>query len=261
MQVLGIVGLDYCGSTVISNVLSGLPGAINVGESHWIVDRNIGCRECGKKLCPLFSNRLLSRLRSKEISDGKWWDIISQETGVELIISSDKLPKHYDRFGVPDFLIFVYKDPRANIFSWCKRKFISDDSPNRKFTSEEIMQGIDWWIKISTNIVDWLENQQSEIAIVKLEDFVKNPKEMTRGISTWVATDFDPSIIDYWKRELHYIGGNHSVKRMDKNRHFYNKISVDERWKNHISKGDEILISESREINSLLRRANECSLI
>ena len=115
MQVLGIVGLDYCGSTVISNVLSGLPGAINVGESHWIIDREIGCKECGRKPCPVFTNRLLFRLRNEEISSGLWWEIISKETGSDLIISSDKLPKHYDRFGTPEFILFVHKDPRANI--------------------------------------------------------------------------------------------------------------------------------------------------
>ena len=246
---------------MISNILSGLPGTINAGESHWILDRNIGCTECGKKACPVFTYNLLSRLRSEEISDGEWWNIMSQETGAEIIISSDKLPKHYRRFGVPEFLIFVYKDPRANIYSWCKRKFLNDGSATRKFSNEEIMKGIDWWIKISGDIVGWLENQQSEIAVVNLEDFVNNPKEMVRGISTWLATDFDPQIIDFWKRELHYIGGNHSVKRMSQNRYFYNKISVDDRWRDFISKEDEILITDSNEINSILRRANECSIV
>ena len=38
MRSLGIIGLDYCGSTLISNVLSGLPaGVYNAGESHWIL--------------------------------------------------------------------------------------------------------------------------------------------------------------------------------------------------------------------------------
>ena len=92
MQVIGIVGLDYCGSTVISNVLSGLPGAVNVGESHWIVDRGIGCKECGTKSCPVFTNRLLSRLRNEDTKSGHWWEIISEETGAEINISSDKLP-------------------------------------------------------------------------------------------------------------------------------------------------------------------------
>ncbi len=261
MQVLGIVGLDYCGSTVLSNVLSGLPGAINVGESHWIIDREIGCKECGAKPCPVFTNRLLYRLRNEEINLGRWWDIISMETGSDLIISSDKLPKHYDKFGTPDFLLFVHKDPRANIYSWCKRKFPNSDDPEAPFTTEEIKSGIEWWKTVTQDIVEWLEKQSCEIAAISLEDFARNPREMIRGISTWLASDFDPSSVEYWRRELHYIGGNHSVKRMKPDRHFYNKISVDERWRGRISDSDSSMIMKSAEIYSLLERAKKTSQI
>ena len=261
MQVIGIVGLDYCGSTVISNVLSGLPGAVNVGESHWIVDRGIGCKECGTKACPVFTNRLLSRLRNEDTSSGQWWEIISEETGSEIIISSDKLPKHYDRFGTPNFLLFVHKDPRANIYSWCKRKFPSRNESKSLFTTEEINSGIEWWKKVTKDIVEWLEVQICQIAVISLDDFARNPREMVRGISTWIASDFDPASIEFWRRELHYIGGNHSVKRMDPSRHFFNRIDIDERWKKRISEEDSTRIVESTEINSLLERAKQTSQI
>ncbi len=261
MQVLGIVGLDYCGSTVITNVLSGLPGAVNVGESHWIIDREIGCKECGRKPCPVFTNRLLTQLRTEDLFPGRWWEIISNETGAELIISSDKLPKHYDRFGTPDLLVFVYKDPRANIYSWCKRKFQSSKDSERLFSNEEINLGIEWWKTVTRTIVEWLENQVCEIAVVGLEDFARNPREMVRGISTWIASDFDSSSVEYWQRELHYIGGNHSVKRMNPNRHFYNRISIDDRWTTRISEEDAARILKSSEISSLLERAKKTSQI
>lgn len=259
LRVLGIVGLDYCGSTVISNVLSGLPGTVNVGESHWILDRGIGCTECAKKPCPIFTPLLLSKLKGAVLEEENWWGIISQETGAELIVSSDKLPKHYERFGVPDYLMFVHKDPRANIYSWCRRKFLSKDDSDAILTSEQIDSGISWWLSVTGTIVDWLENQDSDISVVNLEAFAENPREMIRGISSWVAMEYDPSTIEYWTRELHYIGGNHSVKRMDQNRYFYNRISIDERWKIHISESDAKRIANNGEISMLLERANRCS--
>ena len=82
---------------------------------------------------------------------------------------------------------------------------------------------------------------------------------MVRGISSWVSMEYDPSTIEYWLRELHYIGGNPSVKRMDHNRYFFNTISIDERWKNHISEKDSIRISNNDEIASLLERAEKCA--
>ena len=121
--------------------------------------------------------------------------------------------------------------------------------------------GIEWWEKVTRDIVEWLEKQSCEIAAISLEDFARNPREMIRGISTWLASDFDPSSVEFWRRELHYIGGNHSVKRMNPERHFYNKISVDERWRGRISESDSSMIMKSVEINSLLERAKKTSQI
>ena len=86
------------------------------------------------------------------------------------------------------------------------------------------------------------ENQDCEIATVSLEDFARNPREMVKGISSWIATDFDPTTIEFWRRDLHYIGGNHSVKRMNPERHFFKKIDIDERWKERISDTDSRII-------------------
>ena len=259
MLTLGILGLDYCGSTVVSNVLSGLPGVVNVGESHWILDRELGCRECGSGACPVFSKKLLSRLRKEDIGDGAWWDIISQETGFDIIISSDKLPRHYERFGIPDKILFLYKDPRANIYSWCKRKFPEAVEESRNFSESEIKAGIGWWLTVTNRIVNWIEAQSSSIAAISLEDFTKNPSNMVRGISRWLGTEFDPSAIEFWNRELHYIGGNHSVKRLDNTRHFYNKITMDNRWKDHIDSSASEDITSNPGIKDLLARALSCS--
>ena len=84
---------------------------------------------------------------------------------------------------------------------------------------------------------------------------------MVKGISSWIATDFDPTTIEFWRRDLHYIGGNHSVKRMNPERHFFKKIDIDERWKERISDTDSMRIIESKEINSLLERAKVASKI
>ena len=261
MTVLGILGLDYCGSTMLSNVLSGLPGVVNVGESHWILDRGLGCKECGNSECGIFSTKLISRLTSEDIHGGRWWDIILQETGQEIVVSSDKLPKHYDRFGTPDKLLFLYKDPCANIYSWCKRKFPIAIEEGRKFNQEEVLAGISWWLVVTDRIITWLEGKNAEVACVNLEDFVNNSHEMTKGIAQWIGADFDPMAIKFWKRELHYIGGNHSVKRLKSNRYFYKKITKDLRWKENLSESDIALIVDNEKIRDLIQRANECSNI
>ena len=258
MRSLGIVGLDYCGSTLVSNILSSLPGVLNVGESHWIIDRGLGCRECHNKPCPIFTIPMLEDLKSCDFSRENWWTVISRHTDADLIISTDKLPKHFDSFGVPDNLLFLHKNPKSNIVSWCKRKFPKtsiDDS--MIFSSTELDEGINWWLEISNRILNWLEKQDREISILSLEDFSQDPRGMTMSLCGWLGIEFDPTSINFWDRELHYIGGNHSVKRLSPDRHFYRRIAVDERWKDHLLDSDAKRIDEHVEISFILERISE----
>ena len=249
---MGIVGLDYCGSTLVSNVLSTLPGVLNVGESHWIKDRNLGCRECHNRTCPVFTSSMLRELREADLSKQSWWEIISKHSDADLILSSDKLPKHYELFGVPDYLLLLYKDPKANIVSWCKRKFNHSPESSKIFSEGEVDIGIKWWTKMTRQLTDWLGHQNREISILSLEDFAKDPKGSTLSLCGWIGIEFDHTSINYWDRDLHYIGGNHSVKRLDPNRHFYRRITVDERWRNHLSEQSIDKIDNNEEITRLL---------
>jgi len=252
LRSLGIVGLDYCGSTVVSNVISSLPGVINVGESHWILDRGLGCRECHNNPCPVFTRTMLEELRAADLSKETWWEVISRFTDAELIVSTDKLPKHYDHFGVPDNLLFLYKEPKSNIASWCKRKFPLQATDGSTFTSDQVDAGVSWWIRISLSILDWLRLQEREISTMSLEQFSSDPKGMTSSLCGWLGIEFDPSSIDFWNRDLHYIGGNHSVKRMNPDRHFYQRIVVDDRWRKSLSQDDSMKIDSNEEIIRIL---------
>ena len=257
MRSLGIVGLDYCGSTLVSNVLSSMPGVLNVGESHWIIDRGLGCRECHNKPCPVFTTQMLEDLKSCDLSRESWWDVISRHTDSDLIISTDKLPKHFDLFGVPDNLLFLHKNPKSNIVSWCKRKFPKPPNESQIFSSNEVEEGINWWLEISIQILNWMDNQEREISTLSLEDFSQDPKGMAMALCGWLGIEFDPTSINFWDRELHYIGGNHSVKRLSPDRHFYRRITVDERWKEHLSDFEAKRIEDHVEISLILERISE----
>ena len=257
MRSLGIIGLDYCGSTLISNVLSGLPGVYNAGESHWILDRNLGCRECHRSPCPVFSENLLHRLRSMDLQKMNWWEEIGLQVGAEMVVSSDKLPRHFERFGVPDYLLYLHKAPESNIVSWCKRKFNSHDNLQNRFTTEQINKGIDWWSRVSKDNLEWLSNQKSSLSELSLEEFSENPKSSLRVICSWLGIEYEPSAIEFWNRELHYIGGNHSVKRTSPDNHFYNRIVQDRRWESMISDSDRYSIQNNEEIKSIQKQILE----
>ena len=67
---------------------------------------------------------------------------------------------------------------------------------------------------MTRQLTDWLGHQNREISILSLEDFAKDPKSSTLSLCGWIGIEFDHTSINYWDRDLHYIGGNHSVKRL-----------------------------------------------
>ena len=75
-----------------------------------------------------------------------------------------------------------------------------------------------------------------------------------------MGVDNDIAALRFWETELHYIGGNHSVKRMPKDRHFFNTIKLDERWKQVLSDEQANLIMRDERVIELLERLNALSL-
>jgi hypothetical protein len=151
----------------------------------------------------------------------------------------------------------LHKSPESNIISWCKRKFSLDGQIPEQFSSEQILSGVRWWIDISSENLDWLSSQDSDISEMSLESFSTDPKSMLKSICGWLGIEYDHTAIQFWNRELHYIGGNHSVKRTDPGNHFYKRVAKDERWKKLISEIDLKEIQENPEIISINERIME----
>jgi len=268
---VGIVGLDYCGSTVINNILSGLHNCIGVGETHWIVDKDKNpnqsgrCTECFKAPCPVFTTNVLERMCAADsIKSGDWWRIIGQSAGVEIVISGDKRPHHYERFGIPDKLLLVVKDPRSHIVSWARRKFPPDEKSKvmayhmgeTEFSLDPVHfdTALKFWLRETRKHITWCINSGRPLAVISLESFVADSENILAEISNWLETPYDSKALNYWETDLHYIGSNHSVKRMDSKRYFFKQIKKDERWKTSLSESQaEAVISNQGVIEQLER--------
>jgi hypothetical protein len=264
-NVLGIIGLDYSGSTLLTNVLSGLPNTINSGESHWIIDRNLGCKECGNQPCPIYTQEMLKQLRELSIPTTEWWNVIAMHSDSKFVISSDKRPRHYDRFGHPNHVILLIKDPRANITSWCSRKFKDTTLEDEFFTNEQVEKGLVWWYKLHKEAIDWIEEYEIPTTVLFLEDFVANQEERLSDIAEIFSITLNDkqksNALRFWERRLHYIGGNHSVKRLNKERYFYKSIKIDERWKTRLSEYSQEEILVDRRISIVKDRIKQFRIL
>ena len=270
LTTVGIVGLDYCGSTLMNNILSGLPSCIGAGETHWIIDSKHNsnqrgrCTECYTQDCPVFSNKLLEELKTEQITnDGSWWENIGIASGCEIVVSADKRPRHYDRFGVPDKLLFMIKDPRAHIVSWAKRKFLQPDQNMKKYnqgadnfslTDEQFNEAFTTWLRDTRKHISWSLNTSKELAVVSLEYFVENDEEVLEDIAKWIGIEFDDKALEYWDNDLHYIGSNHSVKRLNKDRYFFKQVKRDRRWENVLTPEQSEFITSHEKVHYQLNR-------
>lgn len=267
---VGIVGLDYCGSTLINNVLSGLPNCIGAGETHWIVDKEKKpnqtgrCTECFNEECPVFSDEILTTMNERNFENsGKWWQVIGQSANKKIVISADKRPHHYNRFGIPDKLLFVIKDPRSHIVSWARRKYLpsnqtlkqyNEGNANFELSDAQFQEALKVWIRDTRKHISWSIQSKKPIAVLSLESFIDQGEELLQHISEWLETDFDSNALNYWESALHYIGSNHSVKRLNKERYFFKQIKKDKRWENVLTEEQSNFIVSHEKVQYQLNR-------
>lgn len=274
LSVVGLVGADFSGSTILSAVLDGLEGVQSVGETHWIVDRNLHCRECcpgdsrcmwDKECrchfdpnCPVFTTAILEKLRA--LPEGQrnesWWKIIGEAAQSSVVISSDKRPSHFERLGLPNKYIFTFKDPVAHVFSRAKRMAEADASA---ISDSHVEAGIAWLVTSSAYRVDFLQNCGKEIVLVKNEDFSKRPQRVVTGIARHLGVEPDVRALEYWNHDHHYIGGNFSVRQKASSTSVGHAVRLDSTPQRLLTSGQQERVRMHDDISELMHRIDVLS--
>lgn len=250
-QVVGLVGPAFSGSTLLSMVLDGLPGVAGVGETHWITDYGWGnrdkpnCMSHGPE-CPVWTPEFLTHLENHPTN---WWPQIAKRTGCQILVSSDKNPLNFDRFGRPDKVIVPYKDPRAWVASWFRHQETTD-------TEEAISRMFGHYVRD----LKWLEQNQIPWISVSIEDLAANPDSVLRALATWLGVEFDPSALDIRAHSHCQIGGNQDAALRESESYratFGEGIRVDNRWTTELPPGvAESVIIDPR-VKDVLSRLQE----
>ena len=258
-RLLGIVGPSYSGSTLLGLILGGLPGVAFIGESHWIKDGDKRCQECGSTLCPVFSGAILQQL--KTAPEAEWWQIIHEAAGCEILVSSDKAPENFQRFGKrPDVVLQPWKDPRAHVWSYAVQ---NREAFGRPLTQDEITDGIAWWLKYTGERLAWWQSQGIPGVTVNLEELSTNPPGELEKLCHRLDLEFSPAALNYWDFSHHYIGGNYSAKRrnwQDGNHYFNRAIRPDLRWKDWPTEEQAERIISDPQVVALTTKLKELGL-
>jgi len=231
-KTIGIVGLDYCGSTLLNYIWDGIPGIFGAGESHWVVDKpEINCRQCNRPQCLVWKPETREKL-PQALDDGGWWEALREMAQADIVVSSDKKPVHYEQFGVPSRLVFSFKEPLAHIFSRAAVKMGETDAAvNIEIDDEVLDDAVTWWVDETNATLDWLAEQKLDFKVIKMERMVDAPEDHLKAFCKWAGMEYDARALTFWKKRHHYMGGNHSLSRLKRSYYFFRKIKKDERWK------------------------------
>ena len=202
MRHVAILGMSFCGSTVLSYVLGVLPGCATIGESHWLADphpatgKPLGCMRC-KSSCPVITDELRARLRT-----GPWYPTIADALGAEILISSDKSPEHIERFApARDYdAIVLFRHPARQLASHA-RVF---GEPGGAFDDASWLSG---WRRFYGRLL-YAFALAGRTRFVCFDDFAAAPEPVLADLAGWLGVAFDAAALEYWRLPHHVVGGN-----------------------------------------------------
>lgn len=222
---IGIFGISYCGSTLISYILGKHSDIFSVGESHWLIDKHPTgypqinhalctiCRAICTEDCDFYTKDFIDSLTFLNLVE-KIENKAKEKFNVKHILYSDKNLYNYDRLfhsncKSMDKAIFLFKRPEGFIHS-----FLRHDAKNHKDRSEEQIfnRGINLYSRTYQENRAWIEERKIPVIYIFFEDFTKNPNRIIKHLCDFLEIPYEENLTSYWdsNNKFHQVGGNTS---------------------------------------------------
>jgi hypothetical protein len=200
-QHIAVLGMSFCGSTVLSLCLGSLPGCATIGESHWLIDQHpsgkmVPCQACGSEC-----THLSAESKQKLAHCDAYYETIRASLGARVLISSDKNLKIYDRLspGRNFSAIVLFKDPIYQLNSWRKAMI-------RNNRSHQCEKFLNTYTNYYNKLID--ERIVGQKYYLYTNYFQKEPSDSLTKICAFFNISFNPAALRYWEHEHHAIGGS-----------------------------------------------------
>lgn len=236
-QHVAIVGVSYCGSTLLASILGGLPGVENIGESHWLINRKEGarsmaadfenddyqklshCFSCGSE-CKIFTRDFRAELQADPVN---WYYQIAERLHCKTLVSADK---NYVKLTEQDPLlrldaIVLFKSPIQAWYSNYKKIDLPDSTMSPITDLEVYMQK---WRSAYDSFLDQFDNRGDKI-FLSFDAFCEEPEYHLRRLSMMLELKFNPVILEQAASGQHCFGGNSGVNRSLRSREY--QFSID----------------------------------
>lgn len=209
MIVAGIIGASFCGSTLVSRVLAGLPGVISPGEIHRLLGIKNGSIPYSGWICSRHGPacEVLTRDLCDKVTEENIYDVVagafSRDSGmpVKLFVSSDKsFHGQYHRYvRKPDVYLILTRDVVSHTASLARTAG----------TEEAALSGLR---NFYMRELDVLETIQALSVHIELSAFLHDPQQALVWLheSTGGLFPQPVGVFDY-NADYHHSGGNYEA--------------------------------------------------
>lgn len=208
LQVIGIIGYNFCGSTYLSRLMQCFPDVKSGGELHWVFKPNAPYeiktvagwpvrRSC--VVCGLNCRVLTPEFISMGFSALDFYPAVARKLKTKILVSSDKLPQHYRAFMRQKQMdgIVLFKHPAAAMWS---------DLKNER---RKALVSLKRWTSLYREILAWAPSFCRRVIFMKYEDVASNPDVMLHHIKGAFAIKSMPRpATEIDNIVYHAIGGN-----------------------------------------------------
>lgn len=253
-----VAGYGRSGSTLLDVLLGNHRDVFGAGEFHWLfrVARDRGSCACRSPLpdcpfwrsvlgqvfraCPTLDSSKAAALttQAERLWNGKadhdaharLWQATLQAivdvSGKRVIVDSSKtnrhahsrLPLFTKRMDIPIKVVHVLRDPRAVMWSLCRRRNVCPEENGTIRTVSVSMRGLSGWVAANLVVERFLgRNPNLEVLRVRYEDLVRDSERTLQRLGNLVDLDLGSVLERIRKRESfdagHGVAGNRMRRR------------------------------------------------
>jgi hypothetical protein len=231
-ETVCILGMSFCGSTMLSGIAYNIPGAFSGGELHWLKHQDEIpdvplCSACGENCAVL-------RGIDPGTPDDELYAAVAQAASASILVTSDKSRWIVERYTKPRQIkaVVLFKRPEAQLAS---------DRRHHSEWAETVEKHAAMYAQWYSGHLHWVSYYAQSHIVVSYEKLAQNPQQQLEKICASLDLPDPKNPLAYPPSPWHNVGGNASAWNWG---HEGASISLDERWRRELSP------KEIREIRS-----------
>lgn len=203
-----IGGAGHSGSTLLGMILSGLPGAVYVGEGAKVRYLGDMAKPLAKRACKICGDDCAFWNGFRWDPSTGLYEQVAAHSGARIVIDSSKKPdwisaraEELRAGGHEARLIVLTRDGRAVV-----------NSRLRKYPDRDAAGQISEWMEQIEAAHALAEVFPGPVLNLAYEELATRPEETARKLAEFVGEAFEPAMLAFSAREHHPLGGNNGTQ-------------------------------------------------